>query len=314
MSESEHSIIKYSKINHLKFYIISIRYRYPHLHNAFELSIILDGTLQLKLNNRILTAHPGDIILLNPNEVHELSCLNGYVTMLSAQISVNFCQEYFPSWKHTVFLTSSVKKALNHTQKKELLDLLFQSALSYWDSFPTSIYHCIGLSCFLIELFFRFIPHRELSDSEIAAEQKNIKRLSRILSFIEQHYAEKNILSRLAEQENVTITYMSHFFHDNFHLSFRNYLNNYRFEKAMQLLTTTNLSILDICISVGFNDYKIFNQLCQQTYHCSAKECRKITLQSGQQQTEQHPLTTQYMFSSEESLNYMSQFQLSKIL
>ena len=103
MSENEHSIIQYPKINHVKFYIVSIRYRYPHLHNAFELNLILRGSLRMKISEEAFVARAGDMVLVNANEVHELTAENDNAVLLSMQISAHFCREYFPTWSHTVF-------------------------------------------------------------------------------------------------------------------------------------------------------------------------------------------------------------------
>lgn len=306
MAENEHSIIQYPKINHIKFYIVSIHYRYPHLHNAFELNLILQGSLKMKISEEVFVAHVGDLILVNANEVHELTAENANAVLLSMQISVNFCKEYFPTWSHTVFHHHFIRPDLNEVQEKRLKSLFCHAAVVYWSSESNQNYRCLALSCLVLEQLKLCLPQREMNYTESVSRQKNTMRLNRILSFIEQHYAERNILSKLAAQENVTLTYMSHFFHDNFHISFRDYLNIYRFEKAIYLLTTTNRSILDICIEVGFNDYKTFNQLCRKKYNCSTKECRKMTLQFSNSRIISDALTIQYMFSDKESIDYLA--------
>ncbi len=307
MSENEHSIIQYPKINHVKFYIVSIRYRYPHLHNAFELNLILRGSLRMKISEEAFVARAGDMVLVNANEVHELTAENDNAVLLSMQISAHFCREYFPTWSHTVFYHHCIGPDLNEVQESRLKELFCHAARSYWCSGISGNYRCVAFSCLILEQLKLCLAWREMSDTESTSSKKNTMRLNRILSFIEQHYAERNILSKMAGRENVTLTYMSHFFHDNFHISFREYLNTYRFEKAMYLLTTTNRSILDICIEVGFNDYKTFNRLCKKAYGCSAKECRKMTLQFSKNPAVTSALTIQYMFSDEESMDYFEE-------
>lgn len=306
MGENEHSIIQYPKINHVKFYIVSIRYRYPHLHNAFELSLILQGTLRMKISEEVIVAHEGDMILVNANEIHELTAENDNAVLLSMQIASHFCRGYFPTWRHTVFAHHCLSPDLDKAQQGHLKALLCHAARAYWNAENGGNYRCVALSCLILEQLLTCLPWREMSDTESVSNKKNTARLNRILSFIEQHYAERNILSKLAEQENVTMTYMSHFFHDNFHVSFREYLNTYRFEKAKYLLLTTGRSILDICVEVGFSDNKTFNQLCKKTHGCSAKECRKKTLQFSGNPAKTNAMTVQYMFSDEESMAYLA--------
>ncbi len=43
--------------------------------------------------------------------------------------------------------------------------------------------------------------------------------------------------------------------------TFIEYVNNLRIRKAMEMLTTTQLAVSDICFNVGFNDTTYFNRV-----------------------------------------------------
>lgn len=308
MADSEYSIIKYPKIKHLEFYIVSIHYRNPHIHSALEISMILKGSLRQTTSSGTYYAREGDLILSNVNEMHELASNNtSNVIMLSAQISTNFCKDYLTSLDSVIYQSPLISSVLTESEKIHFSRLFSQAALSYWNPENRSYLHCIALTCLLLEFLSR-LPHREMDRQEIDSYYNKTDRLNRITSFIENHYAERNILSKLAEKENVTLTYMSHFFHNNFHISFQKYLANYRFERAMYLLNTTSRSILDICTETGFSDCKHFNKLCFQTFGLSAKECRKRNLKVSQNIYTLNPATVQYMFTNKESMDYLQKY------
>ena len=48
-----------------------------------------------------------------------------------------------------------------------------------------------------------------------------------------------------------------------------------RFEKALNLLTETDSSILDICIASGFSDIKYLNQLSEEYFGCTPGQYRR---------------------------------------
>lgn len=306
MQQNEYSIIKYPKMKHLKFYIVSIHYRYPHIHSAIEVSLILCGKLHQKTSQGIVTAEEGDLIITNSNEMHELSSDTSNVVMLSMQVSPSFCQDYCPSWGSTIYSDPLIHPYFTKIHCGCLRYLLCQAALSYWTRKNDSYFHCVALTCLLLEQLRSTLPQHEMNDVEAVAHNNKSARLNRMVSFIENHYTERNILSSLAAEEGVTLTYMSHFFHDNFHISFQKYLSNYRFERAMHLLTTTKRSILDICMETGFSDSRSLNALCQKTFGCSASECRRQNLKLLQSNHFINALTVQYMFSDQESVDFLT--------
>ena len=55
------------------------------------------------------------------------------------------------------------------------------------------------------------------------------KKMRSILSYIEANYQEKLLLSDVARHEHLSVTYLLHFFTENFGLNFQEYLSNLRY-------------------------------------------------------------------------------------
>ena len=64
------------------------------------------------------------------------------------------------------------------------------------------------------------------------------------------------------------------FFKKHMGLTSIQYINNYRLEKAAYLLTSTNNSIMDISLEVGFDNLSYFNKLFKKKYNITPKEFR----------------------------------------
>lgn len=79
------------------------------------------------------------------------------------------------------------------------------------------------------------------------------------LKYIAEHYSERITLSSVAEQVNLSPNYFSTLFHDTVGISFREYLNRVRVEESKRLLLSTDYSLTDIAIAMGFPD---------QSYYC----------------------------------------------
>ena len=250
--QNENSIIPYPKVAHIRYYIANLHYRNPHLHNAFEIPIILDGFLCIRIDKKKYTFRKNDIVILNPNDVHEFSCESGSVVFLCLHVSPAFCREYLPGFGHTEFLDCYANTHLPDKTIRQILDLFNAAACSYWRSSTTDTYKSVAFTCLALSLLAEYVPNREIDPGEYVSRSRIVARMNRIIQFVDEHHAESNVLSKLAEHEGLSPTYMSHFFSDHFHVPFQKYLLHFRLEKAMHLLCTTNYPILDLCYECGF--------------------------------------------------------------
>ena len=121
-------------------------------------------------------------------------------------------------------------------------------------------------------------------------------RLSRITEYIDNNYSEKITLEQLARQEDVTTTYLSHFIHDNLHMTFQEYVSSVRFERALKLLRDTSMCMTDVSVVSGFSDVKYLTRMLEAHFGMPAQEsCQHLRRQQPLQYTEQ-----EQTFASEE--------------
>ncbi|WP_243124629.1 helix-turn-helix transcriptional regulator [Enterocloster clostridioformis] len=132
-----------------------------------------------------------------------------------------------------------------------------------------------------------------MSDKEKNASQSKASRMRKIIHYIDEHYSEKLLLSDIALKEDLSLTYLSHFFKDYLGIPFQEYLAKIRCEKARQLLLLTDFPLLDICMSCGFSDSKYFNSGFRRQYGCSPKEYRLNFRHDQLKQQQKSMLTTQ---------------------
>ena len=130
--------------------------------------------------------------------------------------------------------------------------------------------------------------------------------MRRIVSYIEDHFSEKILLSDIADEENLDLYYLSHLFTESFGIPFQKYIAKLRCERARSLLLMTDRSLLDISISLGFSDPKYFNKNFKDLYGCTPKEYRVrfSSLDLSMQQISM--LTTQEFMSKEASKVFLS--------
>lgn len=303
MWQSEYELIRYEKIRHMQIFIVCIYFRNAHTHRAWELALVLEGKASIRLKDRSFTAERGDLFLFNPNQSHEITSLEETpVRILIVQVSTHFCGEYFPALGRMEFERLQLEDA------DALSVRMIETARVFWKGAPYSQLTCVAQICLLFRDLLERVPHRTISEAELSSRKKKGDRLDRITGYIEEHYYEPLRLSKLAQEEGVTTAYLSHFLRDNLNVTFQDYLNITRFEKALQLIGDSGLSLLEICVECGFSDSRYLNKLFLKRFGCSAKEYRNRISQSGVPEAAgpAHAVTASERFlSADEALTWL---------
>lgn len=276
MQKSEFEVVRYEKMRHLHIFLVNVLFRNMHEHSDFELNMVLKGSGKIRCRGGELAVKPGMIFLLNSYEPHEIaSDTTEPVQILSVQISNHFCKEYFPRLHNVEFGVSELTEALPPALLEEVRDLLLSTTVRFFRESPAFQFDCVGRISLLLSKLLNELPHIIIDDQEYAVRKRKTARIRRITAYIDQHYKEKIMLPDLAEMEGITTTYLSHFFHDTFHMTFQEYLNRLRLEKALILMKDPSLYLVDICMECGFSDNKYLNRMFMKKFGCSASEYRK---------------------------------------
>ena len=175
----ENSIISYPKLPHIRYFITSIRYRNPHLHNALEIAMPLEGSARLSMHSKDYPMERGDILLINSGDIHEVSTNNEPILGLYAHIPPQFCKDYIPTFQSAEFSEPYVRDPELHAY---LADLLIDAAKLYFRADPIIYYRCAAQTTLIVGSLMQFHPNRTISDSEYQIRNRNTMRATRIIT------------------------------------------------------------------------------------------------------------------------------------
>ena len=100
--------------------------------------------------------------------------------------------------------------------------------------------------------------------------QDNI--VKQMLEFIFQNYQKKIVIQDVVNYLNYSETFLNKKFKKLTGLTFIEYLNRYRIQKAMKLLQEGKESIQDVAWKCGIGEYKYFQTVFKKYIGCSPKE------------------------------------------
>lgn len=334
MNQNQEFEIVTDKGSNYKIFLNVMKYRNPHLHLDYEIAFVMSGHLQLiydEGDSYVLS--PGDFMCVNPYRIHEFKSEDN-VRLLLLQVNPEYFKATYPQIRNLEFTFPCAKNphysaqspAPVQAQPSDISDTevpfsdeyltsyydafndIFELAKVYMEQKPDYELKCAGLLNMLFFELLKLIPHTNISREESVFAHNRATRMRRIADYIEQHLEDKIMLSDIAEYEHLTLTYLSHFFKDNFHMSFQEYVSKLRCEKARNLLLTTDLSLLDISISCGFSDPKYFKSGFIKQYGLAPKEYRKDFSKQKLAGQQTSMLTTQQILSRQTSLILLQQY------
>lgn len=289
------------KTSYYKAFINVLKYRSPHIHLDYEMGIVLDGQLIIRVNEAEYTLEQGDLLCLNPCEIHELEAVD-QVTLLLLQINPSYFRNIYPAMQNIIFTKEYIKANTDNNLYISLKNGMYNFARTYMSKEDKYELKCAGILNFMFYDILNLFPHQSISSEMRTSARNKADRIRRIADYLEKNYQDKVRLEDLANLENITVTHMSHFFTENFHMTFQDYLTKLRCEKARSLLLTTDLSLFDISFSCGFSDPKYLNKGFIKQYNCSPREYRNNFGHEKLEKQQASMLTTQQILSDKTSL------------
>ncbi|MBM7685876.1 response regulator transcription factor [Defluviitalea raffinosedens] len=124
------------------------------------------------------------------------------------------------------------------------------------------------------------IENIKLIDTEIYCQKSSYKYKNTpvVIDYIVHNYANKISIEDIADQLEVSPSYLSKKFKDDTCHTFNDFLNSYRIQKAINLLTEGKYKVYEIAEMVGFSDYKYFSYVFKSYMCCSPMEFLKANV------------------------------------
>ena len=277
---NEYELITHQNINHMNLFMVQLKYRTPHYHNDMEIGLIVKGKLRLYKAGTNHFYKTGDIYLLNPRETHELFSEGTELIVLSMQLSYKLFTPHYPMMKSLQFDASNLNSRLPIPIRQYIEAMLLAIARSYFTQPYLYEFECIALLNELMSCLLKNIPHGVPTPSQQASLSQRQNRIKKIMDYVEENYQRKLLLQEIADRENLSLTYLSHFIKEMLGVTFQAYLNNVRLVNAAYQIEHTDHNLLDICLDNGFSDIRYLNKLFKKHYNCTPKDYRKTAIKT----------------------------------
>ena len=250
--------------------------REKHWHTYIEIFSVLDGSLSFFLNEEEYALEAGELIIINSNEIHSICAPKKNETVV-LQIPLKQFEKYFTAQRFIRF-TSAARMKKDRNSKApdnrklaffiEELYKVYQEKAEGWE------YRIMALYYNILYLLVKDYRETEAAEEEIQ-DSRRLDALSKITTYMREHYTEDLKLSDMAALFGYSDAYLSRMFKKYAKINFKSYLQEIRMNYAYRQLTNTENTIGQIAMDNGFASSRAFAREFQKRYGKLPSEVRQ---------------------------------------
>lgn len=239
-----------------------------HHHDFYEVYLFLGGQVQFQVEAKIFSLEPGDLLLINPQELHKPligqgSMYERMVLWIDRNYLSSLCTENTDLSACFDGQTNLLRPG--KVRGAQLQGLLESLAREYYDEQLGSAICAQGLLMqFLVEL-------NRLARKNMGKALAEPDLVSQVIAYIGNHYQENLTLESLAGQFYVSKFYLSHEFRERVGVSIHRYIIFRRLLQARDLMAA-GIGPGQVYQNCGFGDYANFYRAFKAEYGISPRE------------------------------------------
>ncbi len=241
----------------------NLHYPHPHFHRNYELILLLDGAMEIQVNEKRVPLHTGELLLIMPYQIHAVYS-RGNAHARSCIFSPSLVEEFYKTTQNML-----PKKTV--TQIDPQINAFITAHLR-----PAAgkllLKSCLYAVCAEISRLTAFTED---------TQSRDIVLIHKVITYVSQNYMNDITLKTLAEELGYNYQYLSNYLH-RYQLSFPTLLNQYRMDYAKHLLQKSDYSITHIAFECGYENIRTFNRNFFKAHGQTPRDFKKS-------QSEPHP-------------------------
>lgn len=250
-----------------------------HKHDFFEIYFLISGEVTYIIEGKSYTLKPWDIILINNKELHKPIINQGSIyERIVIWVNPDFISEIStPSSNLNKCFESTSKNKYNLLRPgTEILNIIKVilgklNRILFTDSFGAEILKELYLTELIVFL------NRAYTDTDLVDIGNDVtynSKINKIINFINQNLAEDLSLDVLSSKFYSSKYHLLREFKKHTGYTPHEYITLKRLITSKELLRS-GMSISDVCIECGFNNYSNFIRSFTKTFNISPKKYAK---------------------------------------
>lgn len=251
-----------------------------HLHDDIEILAGNTGVLRVTIENKNLDVAAGDILVIHRRVPHETRAIRPNTTTVLIQFRIEKLRssEFEKMNKYlSLILENTAEKFVflpgDAPSTQEIFETIRRLQKETMEEKREYEIFIKGYVDVLLGLLYR---NGILHNIEENYNKSAVQKIWPVIEYIDQNYQNKLSLEHLSATLNLNREYFCRIFKEATHVTPVDYVNFVRIWKAENLLTSTDHSILEISMEVGFSSVSYFNRVFKKQKKVTPSAYRKI--------------------------------------
>lgn len=248
-----------------------------HYHPEYELVYVATGSGRRHVGNHLSYYDDGDLVLIGKNLPH--SGFGYGVSGLHEEVVIQFAEDFLGN----NFLNIPEMAAVHELLQRAMRGIYFNGATK--KTAAQKLRRLLRLSHFekllaLLDLLQMLAVSRDYHLLNAAGQsydfkQKDEARLKKVYDYVAAHYQQPVNIKEVSQLVSLTVPSFCNYFKKNMHLTFTDFVNEYRINHSCKLLMDGH-SIADACFNSGFNNVSYFSKLFKTIKGKSPGQFKKL--------------------------------------
>ena len=252
-----------------------------HVHPEYELALVTKAAGYRYIRDSVSEVNGDDLILLGPNLPHAWeSKLNqenkGTVKQIIIQFSGDFLGEGLwkkPEFEHIGQMLKKANKGLEIYGKTRERIIRKIYRMLKMNKFERILELLTILDILAAENEYKTLSQVSAEDFKSGSESQ---RINIVYNYVLQNFRQKCTVPMVASHFGMTPQSFCRYFKSRTRKTFINFLNEIRISNACKLLTSEDISIIEVCYNSGFESLSNFNRQFKKINKTTPLQYKKV--------------------------------------
>ncbi len=246
-----------------------------YFQQNIELLFVLEGTLEVCMENKVTRMKADDILVINANKRHSFQS-DADVLYMQMVINYDMVRETFRCGDVIFLCDSTVNDSSDYKELRKRIRKMLNHYVEMEGD--TANFGHISYCCSILDKLAGSFMLYAADFRAVTESDRYEERLRQINNYINANYAQPISIKELSEKLYLSPGYLSRFFKKNYGMNFAGYLTKVRLFHAADDLLYTDMPITGIAYNNGFASITVFNKAFKAAYGVRPSNFREQAL------------------------------------
>ena len=247
---------------------------------AMEIIEVTSGNLSVQIGTDSVEAKAGNFLLIPAGLVFRVQSVDGYASIRAVTFDSSIIEENMENFDTEIFymfyVQSRNKITVFDPSHPIYENLAFAMSESYDEYVAKDVCYKLPIRANVYLMMTALLRYYCGSKDELDRMiYHNVMRLRPVVSYIDAHYGEKIYIETLSDMITVSPDYFTKMFKDSIGKTPIDYINGIRINKALEMLSRTDIPVNEIAERIGFSNSNYFHKIFKQYMDTSPLAYRK---------------------------------------